>query len=42
MTNIVAFTIMMGIIALGSLYMIWWMERQDRKEDEELKKPQQH
>jgi hypothetical protein len=42
MTSEVAFTIMISIIAVGVLYMIWWMERQDRKEDEELKKSQQH
>ncbi len=41
MNNLIAFTIMIGIIVLGGLYMIWWMERQERKE-EKYNQSQQH
>ncbi len=41
MTSEVVFTMMIGIIVLAGLYMVWWMERQDRKE-EEYRKSQHH
>ncbi|MGH7496228.1 MAG: hypothetical protein ACREOO_28070 [bacterium] len=32
MNNVIAYTVMLGIIVLAGLYMVWWIERQERKE----------
>jgi len=33
MTNEIAFTIMIALIALAGVYMAWWTHRQERKQE---------
>lgn len=33
MTNEIAFTIMISMVALAGLYMAWWTHKQERKEE---------
>lgn len=38
----IAFAIVMLAFVFAGLYIVFWTRTQDRKEEEELKKPQQH
>jgi len=36
-TNEIAFTVMISLVALAGFYMMWWIRRQERKEEHEQK-----